>query len=114
MSSTCSSVACDARGFRKSRDSSFARLTDTAGGVKFAVLRREISSLTARDLCNHYIKFHMAVAAFKSVRNKTCETTWHFAIVLNFANALYFSSVRDKILRGALLCDVRVWPAIAR
>lgn len=27
----------------------------------------------------------MAVAAFKSVRNKTCETTWHFAIVLNFA-----------------------------
>ena len=88
MSSTCSSVACDARGFRKSRDSSFARLTDTAGGVKFAVLRREISSLTARDLCNHYIKFHMAVAAFKSVRN--------------------------KILRGALLCDVRVWPAIAR
>jgi len=82
--------------------------------VKFAVLRREISSLTARDLCNHYIKFHMAVAAFKSVRNKTCETTWHFAIVFNFANALYFGSVRDKILRGALLCDVRVWPAIAR
>ena len=78
------------------------------------MLRREISSLTARNLCNHYIKFHMAVAAFKSVRNKTCETTWHFAIVLNFADALYFSSARDKILRGALLCDVRVWLAVAR
>ena len=50
--------------------------------MKFAVLRREISSLAARDLCSHYIKFHTAVADFKSVRNKTCETTWHFAIVL--------------------------------
>jgi len=82
--------------------------------VKFAALRREISSLAARDLCGYYIKFHMAVAASKSVRNKTCETTWHFAIVLNFANALYFSSARDKILRGALLCDVCVWLAVAR
>jgi len=82
--------------------------------VKFAALQREISSLTARDLCGYYIKFHMAVAASKSVRNKTCETTWHFAIVFNFANALYFGSARDKILRGALLCDVRVWLAVAR
>ena len=82
--------------------------------MKFAALRREISTLAARDLCGYYIKFHMAVAASKSVRNKTCETTWHFAIVLNFANALYFSSARDKILRGALLCDVRVWLAVVR
>ena len=82
--------------------------------MKFTALRREISSLAARDLCGYYIKFHMAVAASKSVRNKTCETTWHFAIVFNFANALYFGSVRDKILRGALLCDVRVWLAVAR
>jgi len=82
--------------------------------VKFAALWREISSLVARDLCSHYIKFYTAVAAFKSVRNKTCETTWHFAIVLNFANALYFGSVRDKILRGALLYDVRVWLAVTR
>ena len=76
--------------------------------MKFAALRREISSLAARDLCSQYIKFHTTVAASKSVRNKTCETTWHFAIVFNFADALYFSSVRDKILRGVLLCDVRV------
>ena len=82
--------------------------------MKFAALRREISSLAACDSCNHYIKFHTTVAASKSVRNKTCETTWHFAIVFNFANALYFGSVRDKILRGALLCDVRVWLAVAR
>jgi len=82
--------------------------------VKFAALRREISSLAARDLCSHYIKFHTAVAAFKSVRNKTCETTWHFAIVFNFENVLYFGSARDKILCGALLCDVRVWLAVAR
>ena len=64
--------------------------------------RCEICGVAARDLCRHYIKFHTAVAAFKSVRNKTCETTWHFAIVFNFENALYFGSVRDKILRGAL------------
>ena len=82
--------------------------------MKFAALRREISSLAARDLCGYYIKFHTAVAAFKSVRNKTCETTWYFAIVLNFVNAPYFGSVRDKILCGALLCDVCVWLAVAR
>ena len=78
------------------------------------MLRREISSLAARDLCGYYIKFHMAVAASKSVRNKTCETMWYFAIVFNFVNAPYFGSVRDKILRGALLCDVRVWLAVVR
>ena len=82
--------------------------------MKFTALRREISSLAARDLCGYYIKFHTAVAAFKSVRNKTCETTWYFAIVFNFENVLYFSSARDKILCGALLCDVCVWLAIAR
>ena len=41
--------------------------------MKFAALRREISSLAARDLCGYYIKFHMAVAASKSVRIKLAK-----------------------------------------